>query len=97
MMMSEEIELKFIVYPDMAATPPRKLTAWQTDYSYSEHLEGRLLSNTYYETADNTLRQFGMGLRVRGENGQHEMTLKTAGTVIGGLHQHPEYNVPLVN
>lgn len=97
MMMSEEIELKFIVHPDMAATLPRKLTAWQTDYSHSEHLEGRLLSNTYYETADNTLRQLGMGLRVRGENGQHEMTLKTAGTVIGGLHQHPEYNVPLAN
>lgn len=97
MMMSEEIELKFIVHPDVAATLPRKLTAWQTDYSHSEHLEGRLLSNTYYETADNTLRQHGMGLRVRGENGQHEMTLKTAGTVIGGLHQHPEYNVPLAD
>ncbi|MGK2889902.1 MAG: inorganic triphosphatase [Candidatus Malihini olakiniferum] len=76
---------------------PRKLTVWQTAYSHSKHLEGLLLSNTYYETTDNTLRQHGMWLRVRGENGQHEMTLKTTGTVIGGLHQHPEYNVPLAD
>ncbi|MGK2960489.1 MAG: hypothetical protein ACSLEM_06825 [Candidatus Malihini olakiniferum] len=32
---------------------------------------------------------------MRGENGQHKMTLKTAGIVIIGLYQHPEYNMPL--
>lgn len=93
--MSEEIELKFIVDRAAADTLPRKLSAWQNDYSHSQHLGGQHLSNTYYETPENTLRQLGMGLRIRGENGHHEMTLKTAGKVIGGLHQHPEYNITL--
>lgn len=95
MTMSEEIELKFIVDRAVADTLPRNLSTWQNDYSHGQHLGGQRLSNTYYETSDNTLRQHGMGLRVRGENGQYEMTLKTAGKVIGGLHQHPEYNVAL--
>lgn len=93
--MSDEIELKFIVDRAAADSLTRKLSAWQNDYSHSQHLGGQHLSNTYYETAENTLRQLGMGLRVRGENGHYEMTLKTAGKVIGGLHQHPEYNIAL--
>lgn len=36
-----------------------------------------------------------MGLRIRGENGRYEMTMKIAGRVTGGLHQRPEYNVAL--
>ncbi|MFP1592170.1 CYTH domain-containing protein [Escherichia coli] len=36
-----------------------------------------------------------MGLRIRGENGRYEMTMKVAGRVTGGLHQRPEYNVAL--
>lgn len=95
--MSEEIELKFIVHPDTAATLPQALSDWQRDYSRSEHLRAQRLSNIYYETEDNALRRHGIGLRVRGENGRYEMTLKTAGKVIGGLHQHPEYNVPQEN
>nr|WP_254624832.1 CYTH domain-containing protein [Dickeya solani] len=37
------------------------------------------LANIYYETADAYLRQHGIGLRIRGENGRYEMTVKTAG------------------
>ena len=36
-----------------------------------------------------------MGLRIRGCDTEYEMTLKTAGNDIGGLHQRPEYNIPL--
>lgn len=36
-----------------------------------------------------------MGLRIRGENGHYEMTMKIAGRVTGGLHQRPEFNVAL--
>jgi triphosphatase len=31
-----------------------------------------------------------MGLRIRGEKGRYEMTMKIAGRVVGGLHQRPE-------
>ena len=51
--------------------------------------------NIYYETPDAWLRGHDMGLRIRGENGHYEMTMKIAGRVTGGLHQRPEYNVAL--
>lgn len=93
--MSEEIELKFIVHPDSVDSLLRQLAGWQSEYSQSEHLRAQRLTNTYYETADNYLRRNGIGLRIRGENERYEMTAKTAGKVVGGLHQHPEYNVAL--
>jgi len=53
------------------------------------------LENIYFDTADNTLREWDMGLRIR-VNDQHiEQTIKTAGEVIGGLHQRPEYNIDI--
>ena len=36
-----------------------------------------------------------MGLRIRGVDESYEMTIKTAGKVVAGLHQRPEYNVKL--
>ncbi|MCG8707343.1 inorganic triphosphatase [Brenneria sp. 4F2] len=94
-MSSEEIELKFIVHPDSIESLRTQLSDWQSEYSHAEHIRAQRLTNTYYETADNFLRKQGIGLRIRGENQRYEMTVKTAGKVIGGLHQHPEYNVPL--
>ncbi|MBW7982686.1 CYTH domain-containing protein [Enterobacillus tribolii] len=88
--MTVEIELKFIATPEAAAHLPGALGAWP-----HQHTPARLLSNTYYETAENTLRGYDMGLRIRGEDGRYEMTLKTKGQTVGGLHQRPEYNVPL--
>lgn len=93
--MSEEIELKFIVRPGYVDTLREQLADWQREYSQSEYFRARRLTNTYYETADNYLRQHGIGLRIRGENECYEMTAKTAGKVVGGLHQHPEYNIEL--
>ncbi|AOR62238.1 inorganic triphosphatase [Pectobacterium wasabiae] len=93
--MSEEIELKFIVHPDSVESLLTQLAEWESDYSQYEHMRAQRLSNVYYETADNYLRRNGIGLRIRGENERYEMTAKTAGKVVGGLHQHPEYNVAL--
>ncbi|CBG90308.1 CYTH domain-containing protein [Citrobacter rodentium] len=88
--MAQEIELKFIVNHDAVTALRDHLNTLGGEH----HAPSQLL-NIYYETADNWLRRHDMGLRIRGENGRYEMTLKTAGQVTGGLHQRPEYNVPL--
>ncbi|WOT04576.1 CYTH domain-containing protein [Shewanella youngdeokensis] len=53
------------------------------------------LTNGYFETPELTLRQWDMGLRVRGINNHREQTIKTAGQVIGGIHSRPEFNVDI--
>lgn len=88
--MTVEIELKFIATPAAIAELPSQL-----DSLSSVHSAPQKLTNIYYETAENTLRSQGMGLRIRGFDDQYEMTIKTEGTVTGGLHQRPEYNVSL--
>ena len=88
--MTIEIELKFIATPQAADRLGSRLAAWPHQYSAP-----LALTNIYYETPDNQLRRWDMGLRIRGIGGQYEMTLKTAGQSIGGLHQRPEYNVDL--
>lgn len=88
--MTIEIELKFIATPDVASKLGQTLARFP-----HQHHAARALSNTYFETDDNQLRRWNMGLRIRGVDGQHEMTLKTAGNTLGGLHQRAEYNVEL--
>lgn len=53
------------------------------------------LFNQYFDTPERLLRQHDIGMRVRAKNHHYEQTVKTAGTVIGGLHQRPEYNISL--
>lgn len=88
--MTIEIELKFITTADTAGKLAEKLASWP-----HQHSVGQKLSNTYFETEDGQLRRWDMGLRIRGFDNHFEMTLKTAGQTIGGLHQRPEYNVSL--
>lgn len=88
--MAQEIELKFIVAQDGVETLREQLNALE-----AKHTPAGQLLNIYYETADNWLRRHDMGLRIRGDQGRYEMTLKIAGRVVGGLHQRPEYNIPL--
>lgn len=61
----------------------------------SEQKACRYLSNGYFDTPDLQLRRWDMGLRVRGCDGKREQTIKTAGTVIGGIHSRPEYNIDI--
>lgn len=60
-----------------------------------QHSAPRKLTNIYFDTAQRQLRQWDMGLRIRGCDGRYEMTMKTAGQVISGLHQRPEFNVEI--
>jgi triphosphatase len=88
--MTVEIELKFIATPDAVAALPQQLAAWP-----NQHSAPQKLTNIYFETADNFLRGQDMGLRIRGFDDSYEMTIKTAGKVVAGLHQRPEYNVAI--
>ena len=88
--MTIEIELKFIATPQAAERVGSQLAAWPHQYSAPQ-----ALTNIYYETPDNQLRRWDMGLRIRGIGEKYEMTLKIAGQTLGGLHQRPEYNVEL--
>lgn len=60
-----------------------------------QHSDPKKLTNLYFETTDNQIRRWDMGLRIRGVDESYEMTIKTAGKVVAGLHQRPEYNVKL--
>lgn len=60
-----------------------------------QHIEPSKLTNIYFDTKERQLRQWDMGLRIRGYDGHYEMTIKTAGQVISGLHQRHEYNVDI--
>lgn len=87
-----EIELKIILTPQNIAP----VVAWLNQQSVlaSEQMQ---LGNTYYDTPDQFFAQQQMGLRVRNQNEQYEMTLKTKGEVINGVHIRPEYNLPLTD
>lgn len=89
--MTIEIELKFIALPEAAEKLRSRMAAWP-----NQHTAPQKLTNIYYETENLQLRRWDMGLRIRGYGDSYEMTLKTAGQTVGGLHQRPEYNVPLL-
>ena len=55
------------------------------------------LFNQYFDTEDRQLSKHGIGFRIRSHEDNVEQTVKTAGSVVGGLHQRPEYNIPLQN
>ena len=55
----------------------------------------QFLSNTYYDYLDHFLAKQKMGLRIRQEDQELTLTLKTNGEVIGGLHSRPEHNLSL--
>lgn len=89
-----ETELKLLVCGevDVAAV---------IEESLLPQLEGRCqlsqvsLFNQYYDTPQRLMRAMGMGMRVRGEDGKYEQTIKTAGSRQGSLQQRPEYNISL--
>ncbi|PKF61687.1 adenylate cyclase [Psychromonas sp. psych-6C06] len=88
--MEVEIELKFIFNAAFADTLYSTLNKFHCISNKTQFLH-----NVYFDTADRRLRQFDMGLRVRSCDGKAVQTIKTAGRVIGGLHQRPEYNEPI--
>ncbi|CDL39023.1 Adenylate cyclase [Citrobacter freundii] len=73
--MAQEIELKFIVNSDAVDALRERLNTLGGEH----HAPSQLL-NIYYETPDAWLRGHDMGLRIRGENGHYEMTMKNCRT-----------------
>ncbi|QFU24377.1 CYTH domain-containing protein [Shewanella eurypsychrophilus] len=89
--MNAEIELKLFFQLEQQQTLVNLLDSLPN----SEQKACRKLTNGYFETPDLQLRKWDMGLRVRGYDGHREQTIKTAGSVIGGIHSRPEYNVDI--
>jgi triphosphatase len=88
--MTPEIELKYLIVNDnVVARISALLAQLQLKFEHST----KSLANCYFDSADLLLRQLDIGLRVRSTAGNIEQTIKTAGKVIGGLHQRPEYNI----
>ena len=90
--MENEIELKIMLETQNIA-PITQWLAMQTILDESE----TALGNTYFDTPEQYFAQNQMGFRVRSKNYRYEMTLKTKGEIVGGLHIRPEYNLPLEN
>lgn len=88
--MEIEIELKFIFNAKFAEKLYKTINKFDCISS-----KAQFLHNVYFDTAERRLRQFDMGLRVRSCDNKSVQTIKTAGRVIGGLHQRPEYNEPI--
>ncbi|MDW6002967.1 CYTH and CHAD domain-containing protein [Vibrio mangrovi] len=85
--METEIELKFFVSPEYSDVLCRKIS----EAKVFQH-RCRELGNTYFDTSDNWLRRHDIGLRIRHCDDVYVQTVKTAGRVVAGLHQRPEYN-----
>ncbi|WP_210443884.1 inorganic triphosphatase, partial [Vibrio crassostreae] len=85
--METEIELKFFVSPEFSETLRNKIA----ETKVLQH-SCRELGNIYFDTADNWLRKHDIGLRIRRFDDVFVQTVKTAGRVVAGLHQRPEYN-----
>lgn len=88
--MSNEIEIKLAV-SDQAFNELEEHLKYFTCLAHKK----QFLSNTYYDYPDHFLAKRKMGLRIRQEDQELTLTLKTNGEVVGGLHSRPEYNVPL--
>ena len=88
--MENEIELKIM----LEAQNIVPLTQWLAMQRVLDEGE-TALGNTYFDTPEQYFALNQMGFRVRSKNQHYEMTLKTKGEIVGGLHIRPEYNLPL--
>lgn len=89
--MNAEIELKLFFLPIYQESLINKLDSLENAVPQGQ----RRLANGYFDTPELQLRQWDMGLRVRGYDAHKEQTIKTAGQVVGGIHSRPEYNVTI--
>lgn len=88
--MENEIELKIMLW---AENVPAVVKWFDQQTILAKAIEQ--LGNSYYDFDDLYFAKNKMGLRVRTQNDQYEMTLKMAGNIVGGLHIRPEYNLKL--
>lgn len=95
--MNQEIELKFQISESAIKSLSRFL---QTQDLVEKH--SLQLTNTYYDSLDNLLRNHRSSLRIRGtcelgKSTEYEITVKSAGKALAGLHARQEHNVRLPN
>lgn len=88
--MENEIEIKIMFIEQNLVS----IQNWLSQLACVSH-KTVVLGNTYYDSETHFFGKNAMGLRVRRENEHYEMTLKTKGEIVGGLHIRPEYNLPL--
>lgn len=89
--MDAEIELKLFIQQQDHDLLKKILN----ELPHSSPQGQKKLTNGYFDTTDLQLRRWDMGLRVRGFDEQLEQTIKTAGSVVGGIHSRPEYNISI--
>jgi inorganic triphosphatase YgiF len=95
--MTPEIELKYLIpaYNEDKDLAVEKITSMLKAHEISFAMDNKQLNNDYFDSKDLALRKMDTGLRIREVNQKYEQTIKTAGKVVGCLHQRPEYNVQL--
>jgi triphosphatase len=90
--MDTEIELKFLLSDNEVPLIPGLITQFAKTVV---NQPAKNLKNAYFDTPSRELRALDIGLRTRCCDDDCEQTIKLAGEVVGGLHQRPEYNLPL--
>lgn len=88
--MSNEIELKLVVEPQVAD----KLQDLDLLAAFDPPKTKRVIS-TYFDTEQETLRSHKLSLRLRRKGDQWLQTLKGQGEEVGGLHKRIEIEQPL--
>lgn len=86
----KEIEIKILLNAQNA----KAISDWLSE-TYFIKPTSILLKNSYFDTPARFFSSHKMGLRVREKNKKYELTLKTKGEGVGGLHIHPEYHLAL--
>ena len=89
--MSNEIELKF----EIDQSSIESISHFFDSLAILERTNYQL-ENIYYDTPDSYLKSHRISIRVRSKQieqraKQYEMTLKSAGLAVAGLHQRLEY------
>jgi len=95
--MATEIELKYLLPASSTIEDglEDKISKMLTVKNIRFTQSNKQLSNDYYDSASLDLRKMDMGLRIRSQDKKFEQTIKTAGKVVDGLHQRPEYNIDI--
>lgn len=93
--MPTEIELKYQISSnsDKNDTVADDITAMLKAHNLLIEMNQNQLINNYFDSKNLALREMDFGLRIRIKGQQYEQTIKTAGTVVGCLHQRPEFNI----
>ena len=87
--MSVETELKLTIL----AEDVEKFSQHEVLQSTTQPPESQTLLSTYFDTEKQDLLQQGIGLRIRHVGKKRLQTLKTTGSVLGGLHQRNEWEI----